>query len=68
MVASIYKERLQRCSQLMKAAGIDVLILTKPANIFYLTGDGRLCSYAMITQDMQVAMGVPVTSEVRQIP
>lgn len=61
MATSIYKERLQRCSQLMKAAEIDVLILTKPANIFYLTGDGRLCSYAMITQDMKVAMGVPVT-------
>jgi Xaa-Pro aminopeptidase len=45
----------------MKAAGIDVLLLSKPANMFYLTGDGRLCAYAMITQDGQVALGVPST-------
>lgn len=68
MDTGIYKERLQRCSQLMKAAEIDVIVLTKPANTFYLTGDGRLCSYAMITQDMKVAIGVPVTDieDVRQ--
>jgi Xaa-Pro aminopeptidase len=45
----------------MRQAGIDVLLLTKPANMFYLTGDGRLCAYAMITQDGRVALGVPVT-------
>jgi len=42
-----YQERLERCSSLMKEAMIDILLLTKPANMFYLTGDGRLCSYAM---------------------
>jgi Xaa-Pro aminopeptidase len=45
----------------MNAAGLDVLLLTKPANMFYLTGDGRLCAYAMIAQDGQVALGVPQT-------
>ena len=40
---------------------IDILLLNKPANMFYLTGDGRLCSYAMITQDGKVALGVPQT-------
>jgi len=45
----------------MKAGGLDVLLLTKPANMFYLTGDGRLCAYAMITQDGEVALGVPQT-------
>lgn len=45
----------------MHSAGIDVLILVKPANMQYLTGDGRLCAYAMITEDLQVAMGVPRT-------
>jgi hypothetical protein len=45
----------------MKAAGIDVLLLTKPSNMFYLTGDGRLCAYAMITQKGKVALGVPQT-------
>jgi len=61
MVTQHYQERLKRCSQLMKEAGLNVLLLTKPANMFYLTGDGRLCSYAMITQDGKVALGVPQT-------
>jgi Xaa-Pro aminopeptidase len=56
-----FQERLQRCGQLMQSAGINVLILTKPANMRYLTGDGRLCAYAMITQDLKVALGVPQT-------
>jgi Xaa-Pro aminopeptidase len=56
-----YQERLERCSRLMQAAGLDVLLLTKPANMFYLTGDGRLCAYAMITQTGNVALGVPIT-------
>ncbi len=54
-------ERLQRCTGLMDKAGLDVLLLTKPANMFYLTGDGRLCAYAMVTKDGQVALGVPRT-------
>jgi len=45
----------------MKEATIDILLLTKPANMFYLTGDGRLCSYAMMTQEGKVALGVPQT-------
>ena len=45
----------------MKEAGLDALLLTKPSNMFYLTGDGRLCAYAMITQDAKVALGVPAT-------
>ena len=56
-----YQNRLQRCGQLMKVEGLDALLLTKPANMFYLTGDGRLCAYAMITQKGKVALGVPVT-------
>ena len=45
----------------MKASGFDALLLTKPANMFYLTGDGRLCAYAMIARDGRVALGVPMT-------
>jgi Xaa-Pro aminopeptidase len=45
----------------MQEAGFAALLLTKPANMFYLTGDGRLCAYAMITQDGEVALGVPST-------
>lgn len=55
------QERLQRCTALMRAAGLDALLLTKPANMQYLTGDGRLCAYAMITKDGKVALGVPKT-------
>ena len=56
-----YKKRLEKVSLHMKEAGLDVLLLTKPSNMFYLTGDGRLCAYTMITQDGRVALGVPVT-------
>jgi len=56
-----YQKRLEYCDHLMKTAGLDTLLLTKPANMFYLTGDGRLCAYAMITQKGKVALGVPVT-------
>ena len=64
-----YQERIKRAGQHMKEAGIDVLLLTKPANMFYLTGDGRLCAYAMITYDGEVALGVPQTDveDVRQL-
>lgn len=61
MNSQTHQRRLTRCGQLMKAAGLDVLILTKPANMAYLTGDGRLCAYALITQGGKVALGVPVT-------
>ncbi|MCK9364166.1 MAG: Xaa-Pro peptidase family protein [Syntrophales bacterium] len=61
MTCSPYSERVQRCAGLMKAAGFDVLLLAKPANMAYLTGDGRLCAYAMITKEGKVALGVPST-------
>lgn len=56
-----YKNRIKKCNRLMKEAGLDVLLLTKPANMFYLTGDGRLCAYAMITKNGEAALGVPRT-------
>ncbi len=56
-----YHARLARCARLMREAGIDVLLLTKPPNMFYLSGDGRLCAYAMVTQHEEVALGVPST-------
>jgi Xaa-Pro aminopeptidase len=61
MNAQIYQRRLAKCGEHMDHLGIDVLLLTKPANMFYLTGDGRLCAFAMITRDGKVALGVPVT-------
>ena len=56
-----FRARLQRCAGMMKMEGIDVLLLTKPSNMYYLTGDGRLCAYAMVTQHGKVAIGVPKT-------
>ena len=50
----------------MKSANLEVLLLTKPSNMFYLTGDGRLCAFAMITQNGKVALGVPQT-DVRDV-
>ncbi|MHB8908881.1 MAG: aminopeptidase P family N-terminal domain-containing protein [Syntrophales bacterium] len=61
MACHPYAERLRRCAGLMEAAGLDALLLAKPANMAYLTGDGRLCAYAMITQEGKVALGVPST-------
>ncbi len=57
----MHPERLGRCGQLMAAAGIDALLLTKPANMFYLLGDGRLCAYALVSRSGKVAIGVPMT-------
>src|SRR4030043_1395291 len=61
MVGKISQNRIRRCCRLMRTAGLDVLLLTKPSNMFYLTGDGRLCAFAMITQKGKVALGVPQT-------
>ncbi len=58
---NLYKERIKKCNNLMKEAGLDVILLAKPANMFYLAGDGRLCAYAMITAKGEVALGVPQT-------
>ena len=59
----VYEKRVEKSSRLMLAEGIDILLLTKPSNMFYLTGDGRLCSFAMINGNGQVALGVPQTDE-----
>ncbi|MFW9851078.1 MAG: M24 family metallopeptidase, partial [Candidatus Thorarchaeota archaeon] len=58
---SIFSTRVEKCTQAMKEHEIDVLLLTKPSNMYYLTGDGRLCAFAMIHSDKQVAIGVPKT-------
>ncbi|MEW6487046.1 MAG: Xaa-Pro peptidase family protein [Thermodesulfobacteriota bacterium] len=58
---SIHRERIRRATQLMDQQGMDALILVKPANLYYLVGDGRLCAYAMITRAGEVGMGVPET-------
>ena len=47
---SLHEERLERCGQLMTSADPDALLLTKPSTILYLSGDGRLCAYVMVTR------------------
>lgn len=61
MNKQVYEERVLKCAHLMQEQGLDVLLLTKPSNMQYLTGDGRLCAYAMITREGKVALGVPST-------
>lgn len=61
MNAERYQNRLARAGALMSVAGLDALLLTKPSNMAYLCGDGRLCAYAMITKEGRVALGVPST-------
>ena len=47
----VYSARVHNCTRLMQEQGLDALLLTKPANMQYLTGDGRLCAYTMVTRD-----------------
>lgn len=67
---SPHEERLERCGQLTTSADLDALLLTKPSTMFYLSGDGRLCAYIVVTREGQVAMGVPFTGveDVSQSP
>ena len=58
---SVFSKRVEKCTQVMKDQEIDVLLLTKPSNMYYLTGDGRLCAFTMVNSDKQVAVGVPQT-------
>jgi Xaa-Pro aminopeptidase len=61
MSPDTYQRRLERCITIMKEEGVDVLLLAKPSNMYYLTGDGRLCAFTMVTQKGKVAIGVPKT-------
>lgn len=56
-----YRERIRKACAQMEKHGLDLVILTNPANMFYLTGDGRLCAYAMVTRQGDVVIGVPQT-------
>jgi formate hydrogenlyase transcriptional activator len=57
----ICQERLRKNNHLTKEACPDVLLHTKPSNMFCLTGDVRLCAYAKIPQKGKVALGDPQT-------
>jgi len=57
----IFKERLKRASVLMEGAGLDAILLTKPQNMMYLVGDGRLCAFTIVTKQGDTYVGVPKT-------
>jgi Xaa-Pro aminopeptidase len=45
----------------MEAAGLDALLLTKPQNMVYLVGDGRLCAFTIVSRKGETYVGVPKT-------
>lgn len=60
MASSIdLKARWTRASELMEARGIDAIFLMKPANLAYLTGDGRPCALGLLTRSGQCIVSVP---------
>jgi Xaa-Pro aminopeptidase len=54
-----FKARWKRAAALMDRDGIDALFLMKPANLAYLTGDGRPCALALLTRTQQCIIAVP---------
>jgi Xaa-Pro aminopeptidase len=45
----------------MEAKGIDALFLMKPANLAYLTGDGRPCALGLLTRSLKCVVAVPIS-------
>jgi len=57
----VFKQRIRRAVELMEKAGLDALLLTKPQNMSYLVGDGRLCAFAIVARSGATYVGVPKT-------
>jgi Xaa-Pro aminopeptidase len=57
----IFKERVKRSGELMEKQGLDAVLLTKPQNMAYLVGDGRLCAFAIVARNGATYVGVPKT-------
>lgn len=54
-----FKSRWLRAVSLMEGADIDALFLMKPANLVYLTGDGRPCALGLLTRSLRCIVAVP---------
>ena len=54
-----YQARWARAAALMERDGTDALFLMKPANLAYVTGDGRPCALALLTRTLQCIVAVP---------
>jgi len=59
--SKIFKERVKRATVLMEKAGLDAILLTKPQNMMYLVGDGRLCAFTIVSKRGASYVGVPKT-------
>jgi len=56
-----FKQRVRRAGELIEKAGLDAILLTKPQNMTYLVGDGRLCAFAIVARTGATYVGVPKT-------
>ena len=54
-----YSARWERAALLMAERGIDALFVMKPANLAYLTGDGRQCALGLLTRKGGFTVAVP---------
>lgn len=59
MPPSDIESRWSRAASLMEQHGMDALFLMKPANLAYLTGDGRPCALGLLTRDGRCTVAVP---------
>jgi Xaa-Pro dipeptidase len=55
------RSRWNRAAALMEEHGMDALFLMKPANLAYLTGDGRPCALGLLTRDGRCTVAVPAS-------
>ena len=56
-----FRARWARASSLMEAGGVDAMFVMKPANLAYLTGDGRPCALALFTRSQACIVAVPIS-------
>ena len=56
-----FRARWARAVSRMDATGIDALFVMKPANLAYLTGDGRPCALGLLTRDLRCIVAVPAS-------
>jgi Xaa-Pro aminopeptidase len=56
-----YKARWVRAASLMHRNGVDALFIMKPANLAYLTGDGRPCALGLLTRGARCIVAVPAS-------
>jgi len=54
-----FDARWARAAELMGTHGIDALFVMKPANLAYLTGDGRPCALGLLTRSGSFVVAVP---------